>query len=205
VTAEPATAADRSEAPADGTARPPAPAALVFRAAVPEDVPALVALVESAYRGEASRGGWTTEADLLEGQRTDAEQVAAVIADPASLLLVAERPGAGPGGAPLAVGCCHLERRGRRAYFGMFAVRPERQGGGIGRAVLARAQEIAREEWGAAEMEMTVIEQRADLIAWYERRGFARTGEYEPFPYGDERFGLPQRPDLRFERLVKAL
>jgi GNAT superfamily N-acetyltransferase len=171
---------------------------LTFRTAETSDVPALVALVESAYRGEASRVGWTTEADLLDGQRTDADGVAAVIALDGSVVLVAERAGG-------VVACCQLERRGATAYFGMFSVRPELQGDGLGRAVLARAEQYAREEWNAVELEMTVIEQRADLIAWYERRGFTRTGEYSPFPYGDERFGVPLRPDLRFERLAKKL
>jgi ribosomal protein S18 acetylase RimI-like enzyme len=171
---------------------------LAFRAATEEDVPALVALVESAYRGEASRAGWTTEADLLGGQRTDPEGVAAVVADPGSIVLTAERAGR-------LVACCHLERRGGEAYFGMFAVSPGLQGAGLGKAVLAEAERTARAEWGARRMQMTVIRQRDDLIAWYERRGYSRTGELSPFPYGDERFGIPRRSDLAFELLVKPL
>ncbi|WP_051711460.1 GNAT family N-acetyltransferase [Streptomyces sp. NRRL S-350] len=170
----------------------------VFRPATPADVPALVDLVESAYRGESSRAGWTTEAHLLAGQRTDPEAVAEAVGHPDGLVLVAERDGE-------LVACCQLERRGARAYFGMFSVRPGLQGGGVGRAVLAEAERLAGEEWGVGEMEMTVIEQRAELIAWYERRGFRRTGVYSPFPYGDERFGIPLRPDLRFEHLLKEL
>ncbi|MEU1308323.1 GNAT family N-acetyltransferase [Streptomyces cinnamoneus] len=169
-----------------------------FRHASPADVPALVELVESAYRGDASRAGWTTEADLLEGQRTDAEGVAALVADAGSRLLVVERDG-----EPIA--CCHLEHRGDHVYFGMFAVRPEAQGGGLGKRVMAEAERTARAEWGAAAMHMTVIRQRAELIAWYERRGYRRTGQMSPFPYGDERFGIPQRDDLEFELLVKDL
>ncbi|MFJ6215994.1 GNAT family N-acetyltransferase [Streptomyces sp. NPDC092296] len=171
---------------------------LTFRTADLGDVPAVVELVESAYRGESSRGGWTTEAHLLEGQRTDAQAVAEVVTAAGSRLVAVER-----GGELLA--CCQLERRGASAYFGMFSVRPEQQGGGVGRAVLAEAERIAREEWGCTGMELTVIRQRADLIAWYERRGYRRTGETLPFPYEDERFGVPLRPDLCFERLVKPL
>ncbi len=171
---------------------------LTFRTASAQDVPALVALVESAYRGDASRAGWTTEADILDGQRTDPEAVAAVVGEPASVMLVAEADGA-------LVACCQLEDRGGHAYFGMFAVSPSQQGGGLGRRVLAEAERLARERWGAAEMHMTVISVRDDLIAWYVRRGYARTGRTSPFPYGDERFGLPKRDDLEFELLVKRL
>jgi GNAT superfamily N-acetyltransferase len=91
------------------------------------------------------------------------------------------------------------------AYFGMFAVRPGRQGRGLGRAVLAEAQRLARAEWHATRMEMTVIRQRLDLIAWYARLGYQPTGATEPFPYGDERYGRPTRPDLEFVVLAKPL
>ncbi|MBO8191957.1 GNAT family N-acetyltransferase [Streptomyces oryzae] len=171
---------------------------LTFRRAVEADIPALTELVESAYRGEASRAGWTTEADLLDGQRTDPEGVAAVVRDPKSIMLAVERDGA-------VIACCQLEHRGAEAYFGMFAVSPLLQGGGVGRAVLAEAERTVRTEWGAEEMHMQVIRQREDLIAWYERRGYTRTGKLSPFPYGDERFGIPQRADLAFELLVKPL
>ncbi|SCK57433.1 GNAT family N-acetyltransferase [Streptomyces sp. WMMB 322] len=170
----------------------------VFRVAGPEDVHALVALLESAYRGDSSRAGWTTEADLLEGQRTDPEGVGAVVTGAGSIMLAAERAGE-------LVGCCQLERRGDVAYFGMFAVRPGLQGAGLGKVVLAEAERMVVAEWRSREMQMTVIRQREDLIAWYERRGYTRTGKVSPFPYGDERFGIPQRDDLAFELLVKTL
>ncbi|WP_326594710.1 GNAT family N-acetyltransferase [Streptomyces sp. NBC_01803] len=175
-----------------------------FRTAAEADIPALVALVESAYRGEASRTGWTTEADLLDGRRTDAAGVREVLGDPGGRLIVAELNGD-------LVACCHVARRdGPRpgesaAYFGMFAVRPVLQGAGLGRRVLAEAERLARAEWDAREMRMLVISARADLIAWYGRRGYTRTGRTSPFPYGDERFGIPRRPDLEFELLVKPL
>ncbi|MEU1669485.1 GNAT family N-acetyltransferase [Streptomyces sparsogenes] len=173
-------------------------AELTFRAATEADVPALVALIESAYRGDSSRAGWTTEADLLDGQRTDPEGVAAVVRDGSSRMLVVERGGE-------LVACCQLEHRGEHAYFGMFAVRPALQGGGLGKTIIAEAERLVRAEWGAREMHMTVISAREELIAWYERRGYARTGRTTPFPYGDERFGIPRRDGLEFELLVKPL
>jgi ribosomal protein S18 acetylase RimI-like enzyme len=174
-----------------------------FRDAVPADVGAIVVLVESAYRGDASRAGWTTEADLLDGQRVDVTGVGEIVVRPGSRVLLAEsRSGAGT--AEL-VACCHLERTGNVCYFGMFSVKPKLQGSGIGRLMMAEAERIARVEWKSAKMEMTVISVRDELIAWYERRGYRRTGKYKPFPYGDERFGIPKRDDLRFELLEKPL
>jgi ribosomal protein S18 acetylase RimI-like enzyme len=87
----------------------------------------------------------------------------------------------------------------------MFAVSPAQQGTGLGKIVMAEAERLAQETWGVTEMQMTVIDVREDLIAWYERRGYRRTGKTKPFPYGDERYGIPLRPDLRFELLVKPL
>jgi ribosomal protein S18 acetylase RimI-like enzyme len=172
--------------------------ALTFRFAEPSDVAGVVALVESAYRGEASRAGWTTEADLLDGQRTDAEAVLAIVRGEIGVLLVAEDEGR-------LVGCCRLDQRvGDVAYFGMFSVRPGEQGRGLGRRVLAHAEHVAREDWGARTMVMTVLVQRAELIAWYERRGYTQTGEREAFPYDQPRFGVPQRDDLCFVVLEKA-
>lgn len=169
-----------------------------FRTATPADIPAIVTLVESAYRGESGRRGWTTESDLLDGQRTDAEGVAELLTHPDSRILLLERDGR-------AVASAHVERRGPGGYFGMFAVAPTAQGNGIGRAVLAEAERVVAEEWHGDTMRLQVIEQRADLIAWYERRGYHRTGEIEPFPYGDERYGIPRRDDLRFAVLAKTL
>lgn len=91
------------------------------------------------------------------------------------------------------------------AYFGMFSVDPTLQGGGVGRLVLAEAERIAREEWSADALELTVINLRTELIEWYERRGYEQTGEFKDFPYGDERFGIPARDDLRLAVLRKPL
>ena len=178
------------------TKRKPPP--LTFRMASTADASAVVTLVQSAYRGEASRAGWTTEADLLDGQRTDLDAVLTLIGAPASCILLGERAG------ELLVSA-HLEQVDATCHFGMFAVRPDRQGEGLGKAVLAEAERIARDEWGCREMQMTVIPLRAELIAWYERRGYRRTGVVKPFPYGDDRFGIPRRDDLLLEVLHKPL
>jgi ribosomal protein S18 acetylase RimI-like enzyme len=174
--------------------------ALAVRVATAADVPAIVDLVESAYRGDASRVGWTTEADLLDGQRTDADVVAEAVADTAGRILLATDE------SGHLVACCQVEPHGDGVcYFGMFAVRPTAQGSGIGRSMLAAAEAFGRDELGAGTMEMTVIAQRDEPIAWYERRGYARTDEVRPFPYGDERFGKPRRDDLHFVVLAKDL
>ena len=173
--------------------------ALTFRFAEARDVAAIVTLVESAYRGDASRAGWTTEAELLDGQRTDVRAVESVLAAPGSAMLLAETDGQ-------LAGSCHLDRHaGAEVYLGMFAVQPGSQGQGWGRQILAEAERVARLDWGASTMTMTVIAQRPELIAWYRRRGYLPTGETRPFPYGEERAGLPRRSDLHFVVLAKPL
>jgi ribosomal protein S18 acetylase RimI-like enzyme len=171
---------------------------LRFRPAGVPDIPAVVALVESAYRGVASKVGWTTEADLLGGQRTDPEDVRSCIERAQSVVLLAERD------AEL-IACCHVAAEDGAGYFGMFSVRPTLQGGGIGKQVIAEAERIVREDWRLPAMRMTVIDVRDELIAFYERRGYVRTGIKKPFPYGDPRFGQPRRDDLQFEVLEKQL
>lgn len=173
-------------------------AELKFRPATHADVEALVALVESAYRGDASKQGWTTEADMLGGRRTGADDILACIDRPRSVILLAERDGD-------LLACAHVADEDGAGYFGMFSVRPTLQGGGIGKVVIAQAERLVRDDWQLPAMRMTVIDIRDELIAFYERRGYRRTGIKKPFPYGDERYGLPKRDDLRFEVLEKAL
>jgi GNAT superfamily N-acetyltransferase len=165
---------------------------------VAADIPALVALIESAYRGESSRAGWTTEADLLDGQRIDAVMLAAQLSEPAvTVLQLDDTTG------PLA--CAAVTDPGSgTAYFGMFAVRPTLQGTGIGSWMLRCAQEHARAH-GAVRMELSVLWMRTELIDWYLRRGYRPTGGRVPFPHGDPRYGLPRRADLEFLVLTTSL
>jgi GNAT superfamily N-acetyltransferase len=166
--------------------------------ACPDDLPALHALVESAYRGASARRGWSHEADLLEGQRTDLAALAAMIDDPAQHLLAFRDN-------DVLRACVAVTDKGDGlAYLGMLTVDPDRQAAGLGRLILAAAEDHAA-AFGARRVEMTVIAQRAELIAWYQRRGYTLTGEQRPFPHGDPRFGLPKREDLVFVVMEKAL
>ncbi|WP_346349084.1 GNAT family N-acetyltransferase [Rhizohabitans arisaemae] len=170
---------------------------LLFRPATSADVPALVDLVNFAYRGDGGRQGWTTESDLLAGPRCDPEGLAEVMAKPYTMVQVAERAGE-------LIGCFELERvNADDAYFGMFAISPAAQGAQVGTRVLREAERITV-EWGCRRMVLKTLVQREDLGDWYERRGYRRNGELTPFPYGEERFGVPTRPDLQFEELEKV-
>ena len=166
--------------------------------ATSDDLPALHALVESAYRGASARRGWSHEADLLEGQRTDLAALEAMLDDPAQHLLVFRDN-------DVLRACVALTDKGDGlAYLGMLTVDPQRQAAGLGRIILAAAEDHTA-AFGASRVEMTVIAQRAELVAWYQRRGYALTGEQRPFPHRDPRFGLPKRDDLVFVVLEKTL
>ena len=169
-----------------------------FRFANHADVDALVALVESAYRGEVSKKGWTTEADLLGGRRTGPDDIQACLDNPHGEILCYEEDGR-------LKACAFISQEDGAGYFGMFSVSPELQGSGIGKQVLAESERVVRDEWKLPAMRMTVIDCRDELIAFYERRGYALTGIKKPFPYGDERFGIPKRDDLQFEIMEKIL
>jgi ribosomal protein S18 acetylase RimI-like enzyme len=163
------------------------------------DLPDLHALIESAYRGDSARAGWSHEADLLDGQRTDLAALDAALADPAQHFFVFRD------GERIAA-CVSLTDRGEGlAYLGLLTVSPGRQATGLGRMMLATAEDHAAADLGASRIEMTVIAQRAELVAWYERRGYALTGERRPFPFGEPRFGNPRRDDLEFVVLEKQI
>lgn len=165
---------------------------LAFRDATAADIPALHRLIESAYRGEASRAGWTTEADLLDGQRTDPEDLAEILADPAQAMLTAWL------GQDL-VGCVLIADRGAGiGYFGLLSVSPTRQGGGLGRRLVEAAHAALQDRFGARRVRISVFPQRDTLMAWYQRLGYRVTGDTLPFPYGEPRFGIPLRDDLHF-------
>ena len=170
---------------------------LAFRQARLDDTETIVALVNGAYRGDTSRRGWTTEADLLDGQRTDTGEIADLIATPDNMLLLALASGR-------IVASVHIMKQAEDAYLGMLTVDPLQQGRGIGKQLMRQAEGVAKEAWKAQRMQMTVISVRQELIAFYERQGYVMTGELQPFPK-EERFGIPKVFPLQFAVLTKPL
>lgn len=168
----------------------------IFKAVV-EDVAQLNVLVNSAYRGEGSKQGWTTEADLLGGVRTDEEAITEMVTRPDAVVLkcVDEQD--------RIIGCVYLKNQKTKLYLGMLTVQPNLQAQGIGKKLLAAAEDYAKSERFEAII-MTVISARKELIAWYERRGYQLTGEKKPFPSDDPRFGIPKQ-QLEFVVLEKKL
>jgi len=170
-----------------------------------ENLPAVVHLVNSAYRGDGAQAGWTTEAAYITGQRITLETLTDdLTTEPRPTLLILRRS---PDSEILA--CAMIEAitgngDGAKAYIGMVTVRPDLQAAGIGRAMLDAAEVHARAQ-GATHAQMTVVSIRDTLIAWYERRGYRLTGEQRPFPYDNPRIGIPKRPDLVFVVLEKPL
>lgn len=163
------------------------------------DAQEIAALVNSCYRGDSSRAGWTTEADLLDGSRTDKADVERLITKDDSTILVCLK------GEEI-IGSVHLERQGSSCYLGMLVVKPTLQGGGIGRHIMSAAEDHARAAWGSEKMTMTVVTVRSELIAYYERRGYRRTGEVRPFiQYGGGVNGIPRVENIEFAVLEKAL
>lgn len=174
-----------------------------IRPARREEAAAIAELVQSAYRGESGRRGWTTESDLLDNDRIGAEGVAAIIDGPDSVVLVGEDGGDGGDGERI-VACAELRRHDdHTAYFGMFAVDPTLQNGGVGREILTAAERFAQEAWHADTLRMQVIDARTELIDWYHRRGYQTTDEVIPMPA--ELLAVASRPDMAFVVLTKAL
>lgn len=165
-----------------------------------DDVPAVVALMNHAFRGRGADAGWTSEADLIDGDRTSEALLRGELAAAHDAVLLVER--SGEDRAVLA--SVWLEPRGADVWgLGSLTVSPALQNAGAGRRVLAQAEAWAAAR-GARTIRLRVIGVRTTLIEWYERRGYRRTGETEPFPHGDARFGAPRRDDLAFVVLEKT-
>ena len=165
---------------------------LTIRPAVPADLSLLHPIIERAYRGDSARAGWTHEADILEGQRTDIAALEAIIASPSERLLVAERDG-------VLIGCVQISNKGAGlAYLGLLCIDPLLQANGLGKQIIAEAEVQAIRLFGARRMEMTVIERRGELIAYYMRRGYLPNGERQDFP-------ISLDPPLFMTVLVKDL
>ncbi|MBS1576781.1 MAG: GNAT family N-acetyltransferase [Bacteroidetes bacterium] len=140
-----------------------------------EDIPAITALLNSAYRGEVSKKGWTTEAHLIGGTvRTDEEELARVMSMAGSVLLKYTNDEDG------VIGCVNLQQHTNKVYLGMLSVSPGLQGGGIGKQLLKAAEEYAQKSSCCA-IYMTVISVRTELIDWYKRHGYKDTGERRKF------------------------
>ena len=161
-----------------------------------QDVAALVPLINSAYRGEKAKKGWTHEADLIEGSiRTDKETLTDLIQKKEAVILKYTKD-------EKVLGCVYLEKQDAQLYLGMLTVSPELQGGGIGK-ILLQASEVQAKKWNCTSIVMNVIPQRDELIAWYEKRGYKDSGKRKPFP-DDGKFGKPRAP-LEFYILEKHL
>jgi len=174
--------------------------------AVVSDASAICALVNSAYRGESSKKGWTTEADLLGGQRVDIDGIKEAIGSPRRTLLLLKAQVTGQIAACVSLDFSEEACGGRShaCYLGMLTVDPSRQAAGLGKRLMKDAEKSARDE-GAEAMLISVIQLRTELIDWYRRHGYQPTGQTKPFPYGDLRFGEPKRRDLHFVVFEKNL
>jgi ribosomal protein S18 acetylase RimI-like enzyme len=172
---------------------------LELKPATEADLPEIVALTNWAYRGTGPQSSWTVES-YLEGQRTTVEALRDDLGVNPQARLLVWRDADGE-----LQGHVWLEPQADGVwYLGLLSVRPDRQDRKLGRTLLGAAEAFAQDR-GAHRVRLTVINVRDTLIAWYERRGYALTGEVRPFPYGDDRFGKPQRDDLSFVVLERAL
>ena len=161
-----------------------------------EDAPAIATLVNSAYRGDSSRQGWTTEADLLDGTRTDNDAIKALIQSKGTVVLKYVEDAT-------IKACVELKTTAEGLYLGMLTVRPELQGKGIGKILLHAAEQEAQRQ-ACGKIIMTVISVRRELIDWYTRHGYHDTGKRKPFAFSDPRFGQPKQP-LEFVVLEKVV
>jgi ribosomal protein S18 acetylase RimI-like enzyme len=161
-----------------------------------QDIPALTVLINSAYRGETSKKGWTTEANLLEGKRTDEQEMTEIFLDPKNTILKYTEK-------DHIIGSVLLVEKGHQLYLGMLTVSPELQNSGIGKKMLAEAENHAK-ALGLSSIIMTVISVREELIAWYKRHGYVDTGEREAFPVSEIHVTISEEP-LEFIYLEKVI
>ncbi|RAJ31060.1 GNAT family N-acetyltransferase [Pedobacter cryoconitis] len=162
------------------------------------DLSALLTLVNTTYRGESSIKGWTSEIHLLAGEiRIDEKILTHYLTNPAISVLKYTNP------ANQITGCVYLERKEENLYLGMLAVNPESQDGGIGRLLLQGAEEHAR-QLNCDKINITVIEDRTELIAWYQRRGYVATGGKFPFPLEYHKYGKPLK-EITLIEMEKAI
>ncbi|WP_374172372.1 GNAT family N-acetyltransferase [Flavobacterium tructae] len=161
-----------------------------------QDIPALTVLINSAYRGESSKKGWTTEANLLEGKRTDEQEMTEIFLDPKNTILKYTEN-------DQIIGSVLLVEKGHQLYLGMLTVSPELQNSGIGKKMLAEAENHAK-ALGLSSIIMTVISVREELIAWYKRHGYVDTGEREAFPVSEIHVTISEKP-LEFIYLEKVI
>ena len=174
---------------------------LLFQKAEISDASAIAQLINSAYRGETSRKGWTTEADLLEGLRTTTKEVAQIIKREDAFMLIGTH-----NNEIVATICCEWQAIGgsNTAHFGMIAVKPSLQNKGHGKQMIAAAEALTRREWRVVGFTMTVISLRHTLIAFYEKLGYQRTGEFKDFPVNPEMW-QPKVEGLNLQYLAKLV
>lgn len=161
-----------------------------------KDAEAIAVLVNSAYRGEYAKQGWTTEANFVDGTRTDAAMLKDIMNAPDTTILKYERDGN-------IISCVELKEVDGRLYLGMLTVEPKIQGGGIGKEMLNASEDLGRMR-GCKSVFMRVVTKRTELIAWYERHGYKDTGERIPFKFTDPRMGQAKEP-LEFLMMEKQL
>lgn len=166
-----------------------------FRTANKSDVEAIAQLVNKAYRPETGTAGWTHESDLVSGNRTSVGQIAEVISKPDSVILVGLKDSE-------IVACVHVEKDGSYSHIGMLAVNPKLQGAGAGKQMLAHAESYANESFGSEKFIMAVVSSRSELIAFYLRRGYQKTGAVHDYPLSTG-VGTPKFSDLKIEVLEK--
>lgn len=167
-----------------------------FTHATHNDIPTLTSLLNRSYRGDSSRAGWTTEADLLSGKRIDEEGLTQLLNDPESLILIAQSEES-------ILATIHAHHENESVHFGLFAVEPTLQSGGIGKGLLAYAESEAIRKWGVSTAIMEVITQRHELIEYYARRGYMRSGEMIAFPHSP--LWQSKADNLALEVLKKSL